>query len=416
MAPPSRAFSLFSRYGIEIEYMIIDRVSLRVLPIADWLIRSPSGTFDTEVIRNALAWSNELAAHLIEIKTNRPVESLGGLDVTFRESVHAANALLEQKGARLLGTGMHPFMDPRSETRLWPHGNHDIYEAFDRLFDCYRHGWANLQSVHLNLPFANDGEFGRLHAAVRMVLPIIPALAASSPIVEGRFSGWADTRLETYRSNSLRVPSITGAMIPEPVFTMEEYREKILDPIYHDLAPLDPQGILCDEWVNARGAIARFDRNAIEIRLIDAQETPAADLAIAAAVAGAAKLLTEERFSSLASQKALPVEVLVAILLDAIRNAEETVIANAQYLAVFGIDGGPITARDIWKFLIERIDRYDHAALSPHCAVLDGIITEGTLSSRIVKALVPDTSLERIRSVYRKLGDCLETGSLFSPT
>jgi len=412
---PSRRFGLFSRYGIEIEYMIVDRVSLRVLPIADWLIRAASGTFDTEVVRGALAWSNELAAHLIEIKTSRPEKSLSGLDAAFRESIHAANAFLERRGARLLGAGMHPFMDPRVETRLWPHGNHDIYETFDRLFDCRRHGWANLQSAHLNLPFANDEEFGRLHAAIRMVLPIIPALAASSPMVEGRFSGWADMRLETYRSNSLRVPSITGAVIPEPVFTMEEYREKILDPIYRDLAPFDPHGILRDEWVNARGAIARFDRNAIEIRLIDAQETPAADLAIAAAVAGAAKLLTEERFSSLASQKALLVEPLADILLNAIRNGEEAVIADARYLAIFGIDGDPITARDIWKFLIERIDRFDHAALSPHRAALDGILTEGTLSSRIVRALRPDASPEKIRSVYRKLGDCLETGSLFSP-
>ena len=412
---PSRRFGLFSRYGIEIEYMIVDRVSLRVLPIADWLIRAASGTFDTEVVRGALAWSNELAAHLIEIKTSRPAKSLSGLDAAFRESIHAANAFLERKDARLLGAGMHPFMDPRVETRLWPHGNHDIYETFDRLFDCCRHGWANLQSVHLNLPFANDEEFGRLHAAIRMVLPIIPALAASSPMVEGRFSGWADMRLETYRSNSLRVPSITGAVIPEPVFTMEEYREKILDPIYRDLAPLDPHGILRDEWVNARGAIARFDRNAIEIRLIDAQETPAADLAIAAAVAGAAKLLTEERFSSLASQKALPVEPLADILLNTIRNGEEAVIADARYLAMFGIDAGSITARDIWKFLVERIDRFDHAALSPHRAALDGILTGGTLSSRIVRALRPDASPEKIRSVYRKLGDCLETGSLFSP-
>jgi len=412
---PSRRFGLFSRYGIEIEYMIVDRVSLRVLPIADWLIRAASGTFDTEVVRGALAWSNELAAHLIEIKTSRPEKSLSGLDAAFRESIHAANAFLERRGARLLGAGMHPFMDPRVETRLWPHGNHDIYETFDRLFDCCRHGWANLQSVHLNLPFANDEEFGRLHAAIRMVLPIIPALAASSPMVEGRFSGWADMRLETYRSNSLRVPSITGAVIPEPVFTMEEYREKILDPIYRDLAPLDPHGILRDEWVNARGAIARFDRNAIEIRLIDAQETPAADLAIAAAVAGAAKLLTEERFSSLASQKALPVEPLADILLNTIRNGEEAVIADARYLAMFGIDAGSITARDIWKFLVERIDRFDHAALSPHRAALDGILTGGTLSSRIVRALRPDASREKIRSVYRKLGDCLETGSLFSP-
>ncbi len=416
MAPLlSRAPGLFSGYGIEIEYMIVDRASLRVLPIADRLIHEASGTWDNEVARGDLAWSNELALHLVEIKTIGPATSIAGLDAAFRGSVREANALLEQGGARLLGTGMHPFMDPRGETRLWPHGYHDIYETFDRLFDCRRHGWANLQSVHLNLPFANDEEFGRLHAAVRPVLPIIPALAASSPLVEGRLSGWADTRLETYRSNALRIPSITGAVIPEPVFTMEEYRGKILAPIYRDLASLDPEGILRDEWVNARGAIARFDRNAVEIRLIDTQETPAADLAIAAAIAGTVRLLAEERFSSAASQKAWPVEPLAAILRETIRNGEAAIITDADFLALFGIENGPLSVRDVWKFLVERIDRNDHAALSPHRTALEKILAEGTLSSRIVRALGGEASPEKIRGVYRTLADCLETGSLFSP-
>ena len=50
-----------------------------------------------------------------------------------------------------------------------------MYEAYDRIFDCRGHGWANLQAVHLNLPFSGDEEFGRLHAAIRLVLPIMPA-------------------------------------------------------------------------------------------------------------------------------------------------------------------------------------------------------------------------------------------------
>ena len=36
----------------------------------------------------------------------------------------------------------------------------------------------------LNLPFSSDEEFGRLHAAIRLLLPLLPALAASSPLVE----------------------------------------------------------------------------------------------------------------------------------------------------------------------------------------------------------------------------------------
>ena len=39
--------------------------------------------------------------------------------------------------------------------------------------------------------------------------------------------------------------------------------------MYRQIAPLDPDHVVQYEWLNSRGAIARFDRNAIEIRVID---------------------------------------------------------------------------------------------------------------------------------------------------
>ena len=125
---------------------------------------------------------------------------------------------------------------------LWPHQHNPIYEIYNRIFDCRGHGWANLQSVHLNLPFCGDEEFGRLHAAIRLLLPILPALAASSPVADRRFAGFQDNRLDVYRNNSRRMPSITGEIIPEPVFTRSEYDRKIFQPMYQDIAPLDPDG------------------------------------------------------------------------------------------------------------------------------------------------------------------------------
>ena len=69
--------------------------------------------------------------------------------------------------------------------RLWPHENREVYDAFDRIFSCKGHGWANLQSMHINLPFADDAEFGRLHAAIRFLMPLMPGLTASSPVMDG---------------------------------------------------------------------------------------------------------------------------------------------------------------------------------------------------------------------------------------
>jgi gamma-glutamyl:cysteine ligase YbdK (ATP-grasp superfamily) len=204
---------LFDGIGIELEYMIVDTESLSVRPIADELLKSVGGGYDLQVELGAIAWSNELALHVIEMKCNGPVPTLSGLAAQFQEHVGRMRELLRPLSGRLLPTAMHPWMDPDRELRLWPHENDVIYQTFDRIFDCRGHGWSNLQSMHINLPFSNDEEFGRLHAAMRMILPLLPALAASSPLVEGKLTGLMDTRVDVYRTNARRIPRAVG---PEP--------------------------------------------------------------------------------------------------------------------------------------------------------------------------------------------------------
>ncbi|TFG66632.1 MAG: glutamate--cysteine ligase, partial [Gemmatimonadales bacterium] len=170
--------------------MIVDADTLDVLPVADRLLGE-----EAEIDRGALAWSNELVLHVIELKTNGPAACLSSLPSHFQHDVAEIVEALKPLGARLMPTGMHPWMKP-DEARLWPHEYTAVYRALDRLFSCKQHGWSNLQSTHINLPFHGDEEFGRLHAAIRLVLPLIPALAASSPLQEGVRTGLLDTRLE----------------------------------------------------------------------------------------------------------------------------------------------------------------------------------------------------------------------------
>jgi gamma-glutamyl:cysteine ligase YbdK (ATP-grasp superfamily) len=210
---------LFEGYGIELEYMIVRADSLDVLPLSDEVLRSGAGRYVTDFDAGPVGWSNELVLHLLELKSNGPVKTFAGLGGLFRAHTVCINSILEPMGGRLMPTGMHPWMDPAKETRLWRRRYRKIYETYDRIFNCSRHGWANLQSVHLNLPFRGDEEFGRLHAAVRLLLPILPALAASSPAEEGRLSGLMDTRLFHYGKNQGRIPSISGKIIPEPVYS-----------------------------------------------------------------------------------------------------------------------------------------------------------------------------------------------------
>ena len=154
------------------------------------------------------------------------------------------------------------------------------------------------------------------------MLPLLPALAASSPLVDGRVTGLLDNRLEVYRLNQRLIPSVTGRVIPEPVFTPQAYREEILATMYRDIAAHDPEAILQHEWLNSRGAIARFERNTIEIRLLDVQECPAADLAIVSLLVALLQALVAEEWLSYAEQKLWPVAELEAVLLATIREGE----------------------------------------------------------------------------------------------
>ena len=176
--------------------------------------------------------------HVIELKTNGPAKTLTNLDSEFFENIRNINNILNEFNCMLLPTGAHPFMDPFTESKLWNHEYNQVYEAYNRIFDCRGHGWSNLQSTHINLPFGDDDEFGKLHAAIRVLLPIIPALTASTPIIENKATGFLDTRLEVYRTNQKKIASIAGKVIPEQAFTKKEYEEIIFKKIYNDIEPI----------------------------------------------------------------------------------------------------------------------------------------------------------------------------------
>jgi hypothetical protein len=61
---------LLQGFGIEIEYMIVDAVSLDVASVADELITRAAGSLSNEIERGDACWSNELVAHVIEFKSN----------------------------------------------------------------------------------------------------------------------------------------------------------------------------------------------------------------------------------------------------------------------------------------------------------------------------------------------------------
>jgi len=404
---PRPRLGLFEAWGVELEYMLVSDQTLDVRPICDQLLSAEAGHVTADVHRGAIDWSNELVLHVVELKTAAPTPHLQGLAAAFTAEVRHINRLLQPLNARLMPSAMHPWMDPVREMRLWPHDCSVVYEAFNRIFDCRGHGWANLQSVHLNLPFRDDQEFARLHAAVRLVLPLLPAIAAASPLCDGKLSPHLDHRLHVYRSNSRRFPSITGRVIPEQAWSESEYQERILQPMYDDIAPHDPDEVLQDEYLNARGAIARFGRGSIEIRVIDIQECPAADLAVLQAAAALIRALVEEHWCSLAVQQSVPVEPLAELFNVAVTNAEETNLSHPVLLQVYGCPSEPITLRRLWNQINNRLQ----PDMEPEVrAAFNHILEHGPLARRIRRRLPDPLTPEALRDVAAELCDCLDRG------
>jgi glutamate---cysteine ligase / carboxylate-amine ligase len=409
-----RRLRLFEGYGIELEYMIVSNETLDVLPIADEVLRAAAGRYTTEFDAGPVAWSNELALHVMEMKNSGPVRSLSGLARKFQENAVRINRILEEKGGRLMPSGMHPWMDPKTETRLWHRRNRKIYETYDSIFDCRNHGWSNIQSVHINLPFWGDDEFGRLHAAIRLLIPLMPAIAASSPIAGGRISGLMDSRLQYYRYNQRKVPAIAGRVVPEAVFTRDEYESRILQKMYRGIAKYDPEGVLGYEWLNSRGAIARFDRDTIEIRMLDVQECPLADLALAVSVVAVIKALVDGRWSDTGEQQSWGVGPLLRVLEATMRFGEKAVIEDPAYLRAFGVRNERATALQVWKHLRREVLLQDPFFDEKIGGALDVILDKGTLSRRILRAVGRQPGRTRLRTVYEKICNCLGKGEMFA--
>ena len=406
-------YPIYSVLGIEIEYMLVDKETLAVQPKSDVILSALAGKQVDEVVLDEIAISNELVMHVLELKNNGPKPPHDPVADQFQRTIMLLQPLLEEHQLQLLPTGAHPWMNPLVETIRWPHGNNAIYQQYNTIFNCQGHGWSNLQSMHVNLPFANDEEFAELHNSIRLLLPLLPAIAASTPILDGRKTGLFDSRLAFYNSNQKLIPSISGEVIPEFICSEEEYQREILEPMYRDIANVDPMGILQHEWLNSRAAIAKFERMAVEIRILDSQECVNADIAIAHAIHAILK-----SWHNTGSQHHLEqicaTQKLKRIYDETIKGGLAVRIEDSEVLTQWQLPKGrTMTARDAWSLLIERVSpELNHTSQ----LALEHILKQGNLSERILRACNSDFSKKKLSNVYRQLGDCLLKNQQFQPS
>ncbi len=253
MSERQRPYRFFEVIGIELEYPVVDG-DLRVQRLVEPLFRRLAGRPVSEVEHGGAAFSNELASHVFEIKALRPERSLRTIERHLVQGLRSVLRVLKKDfGARLLPTAMHPFFDP-AEGELWPRAGKPIYQTYARLFPVFSHGWMNVQSCHINLPFGSEDETVLLHNAIACLLPYLPALAASSPLYGGRLGPNVCNRLAFYRSNQKRLPRITAGVVPEFMTSYAQYKSEILRPIYQRSAKKFPAAAGCGMSGSTRAA------------------------------------------------------------------------------------------------------------------------------------------------------------------
>ena len=394
--------ALFSVIGLEIEYMLVDADTLNIQPKSDVLLTALAGTLTNAAILDQITISNELVLHVIELKNHIPQHPCANLAQLFQKTIEALQPLLKIHNLTLLPSASHPWMNPYRETRRWLYDNHDIYRQYDAIFNCNGHGWSNLQSMHVNLPFANDQEFFHLHSAIRILLPLLPAISASSPFLEGKITGMQDTRLHFYGSNQQKIPSISGRIIPEFIRSLAEYQNTILNPMFNDIKPFDPDGILQFSWLNSRGAIPKPDCGAIEIRIIDSQECVNADIAIANAIFAILQHWLQNPEYLLDHPCAT--EKLYALYQQTIKFGLGVYTEDAELQRQWQLTKAATHCRTVWEQLLEKVSSKLDCRSQ---LALEKILSQGNLSDRLLRAVNRNQSHSSLARIYNQLTMCL---------
>jgi gamma-glutamyl:cysteine ligase YbdK (ATP-grasp superfamily) len=231
----------------------------------------------------------------MEVKANQPFKTPTEFEETMQNAVSTLSQIVGEHGAALLGTGMHPLLMLK-DTGVWPHYHKKIYQEYGKIFNLNQHGWLNIQSFHLNLPFQSETDAVQTHNYLVNLCAYLPTIAASSPIYEGKNGSDIDNRLKFYKLNQKEVPSITADIIPQYVTSLSQYKREVIGRYSADLAKAGAnRTILNREWVNSRGVIFRFDRSALELRVMDEQECIKSDVALGCFIRSALRGLITEK-------------------------------------------------------------------------------------------------------------------------
>jgi carboxylate-amine ligase len=258
--------------GIEEEFAVLDAGSLDLAPRFEEL--RDAAASDPML---AASIAGELISSEIEIRSGRG-EDFAAAAAAQREHRRRLFALAAERGIALGATGTHPWADYREQRII-------DTEHYRRVENGLKYvAWRNNTfSLHVHVGVHGADRAVLVCDRLRPVLPLLLAVSASSPFVDGRDSGLHSARTQTFTR------SFPRCGIPEPFGGWAAYRAYI-----EFLIQTDSIVEYTQVWLSIR---PHFSFGTVEVRICDAQPTAPESEALAAlivaCVAQAARELDE---------------------------------------------------------------------------------------------------------------------------
>jgi carboxylate-amine ligase len=246
--------------GLEEEFAILDPVSLDLAPRFDEL-RDSAAERSPELQQQI---TGELIASEIEIISGRGSDLRDALE-RQRKLRRDLFAHAGAHGAALGATGTHPWADYREQPII-------DTEHYRRVEDGLKYvAWRNNTfSLHVHVGINGVDRAVRVCDRLRPVLPLLLALSASSPFLDGRLTGLHSTRSQIFTR------SFPRCGVPDAFGSWAAYRD------YVELL-LRTSSIIefTQVWWSVR---PHFAFGTVEVRICDAQTTAGESDALAALI------------------------------------------------------------------------------------------------------------------------------------
>jgi len=260
--------------GFEEEFAVLDPVTLGLVPRFEEL-RDAAAASDP-ILHDHI--TSELISSEIEIISGRG-EDIHDALVRQRDRRRRLFALAAERGASLGATGTHPWSDYREQPII-------DSEHYRRVEQGLRYvAWRNNTfSLHLHVGIRGTDRAVRVCDRMRPLLPLLLALSANSPCLDGR-----DTGLHTVRTQ-IFTKSFPRCGVPDPFGSWRAYRDYV-ELLVRTRSIVE----FTQVWWSIRPHISF---GTVEVRICDAQSTSAESEALAglilACIAQSAREIDEQ--------------------------------------------------------------------------------------------------------------------------